>query len=90
MTMTGEAKSRLAAAIRGLRAFLVGDPKEGGSDAARGALDEALEGTYRLSLDVEKAGLDEAARRRRERLVAWVAEQCRADAAESGKSGKGS
>jgi hypothetical protein len=89
MTMTGEAKSRLAAAIRGLRTFLVGDPKEAGSDAARGALDEAVEGTYRLSLDVEKAGLDEAARRRRERLVAWVAEQCRADAAESGKGGKG-
>jgi hypothetical protein len=89
MTMTGEAKSRLAAAIRGLRTFLVGDPKEAGSDAARGALDEAIEGTYRLSLDAEKAGLDEAARRRRERLVAWVAEQCRADAAESGKGGKG-
>ncbi|MCU0672306.1 MAG: BREX-6 system adenine-specific DNA-methyltransferase PglX [Myxococcota bacterium] len=87
--MTGEAKSRLAAAIRGLRTFLVGDPKEAGSDAARGALDEAIEGTYRLSLDVEKAGLDEAARRRRERLVAWVAEQCRADAGESGRGGKG-
>ncbi|MBX3247841.1 MAG: BREX-6 system adenine-specific DNA-methyltransferase PglX [Myxococcales bacterium] len=88
MSMTGEAKSRLAAAIRGLRTYLVGDPKEAGLDAARGALDEALEGTYRLSLDEEKAGLDEAARRRRARLVAWLEEQGRAD--ETGGKAKAS
>ncbi|MCB9613490.1 MAG: BREX-6 system adenine-specific DNA-methyltransferase PglX [Sandaracinus sp.] len=85
MTMTGEAKARLAAAIRDLRKYLVGDPKEAGLEGARGALDDALDATYRLSIEVDDAGLDEAARRRRERLVAWVLEQSRADEA-SGKA----
>ncbi|RAY15440.1 BREX-6 system adenine-specific DNA-methyltransferase PglX [Actinomadura craniellae] len=66
MSMTSNAKHALATTIRSLRARLIED------------LHAATETAYRLSVHSREAGLDEAARARRGRLEAWVAEQVRA------------
>lgn len=66
MPMTSNAKHALATTIRSLRARLIED------------LHAATETAYRLSVHSRDAGLDEAARARRRRLEAWVAEQVRA------------
>ncbi|MCC5578211.1 BREX-6 system adenine-specific DNA-methyltransferase PglX [Microtetraspora sp. AC03309] len=66
MSMTSNAKQALATTIRSLRARLLED------------LHAATETAYRLSVLSRDAGLDEAARARRRRLEAWVAEQVRA------------
>ncbi|XHM63353.1 BREX-6 system adenine-specific DNA-methyltransferase PglX [Streptomyces nigra] len=64
--MTSDAKRALSSTIRSLRARLLDD------------LHAATETAYRLSVHARDAGLDEAARARRGRLEAWVAEQLRA------------
>jgi hypothetical protein len=72
--MTSDAKRALSTSIRSLRARLLDD------------LHAATETAYRLSVRASDAGLDEAARARRGRLEAWVAEQLRAQGAAKGKS----
>lgn len=66
MSMTSDAKHALATTIRLLRARLLED------------LHNATETAYHLAVPRHAAGLDEAARTRRGRLEAWVAEQVRA------------
>jgi len=69
-TLTPEAKARLAATIRGLREKLIAD------------LDAAAESAYRLSIAaIDKAGLAEAAHRRRDRLERTIDERARASIA---------
>jgi len=68
MPMTPEAKKALSTTIRGLRERLLDD------------LAGATEAAYRRSVRVQDTGLPEAARVRRGRLEAWIAEQQRADA----------
>jgi hypothetical protein len=63
--MTSDAKKALSKTIRGLRARLIED------------LREALESSYRLSVPADKAGLGEAAQRRRQRIESWIEEQQR-------------
>src|SRR4051794_4680554 len=65
-TLTPEAKQHLAAAIRRLRERLLRD------------LGDESERRYRLSVPIEKSGLDEAHRRRRQRLEGWIEERVRA------------
>lgn len=69
MPMTPDARRALSTTIRSLRARLLGD------------LHDATQTAYRLSVRARDAGLDEAARSRRARLEAWVAEQIRAQRA---------
>jgi hypothetical protein len=75
-TLTPEAKSLLASTIRGLRERLLRD------------LSDEAERRYRFSVAIGKAGLDEAHRRRRERIEAWLDERVRAGGATSGKAEK--
>ena len=65
-TLTPEAKQLLASSIRVLRERLLRDVR-----------DEA-DRRYRLSVPAKDAGLDEAHRRRRARIEAWLAEHVRA------------
>jgi hypothetical protein len=67
--MTPEAKKALSSTIRGLRQRLLED------------LRLATESAYRLSVRAQDAGLDEAARTKRQRLDSWLDEQLRAQAA---------
>jgi hypothetical protein len=67
--LTSEAKQLLATTIRGLRTRLLRD------------LGDEAERRYRLSVPIDKAGLDEAHHRRRERLEAWLDERVRAGGA---------
>jgi hypothetical protein len=67
--MTPEAKKALSSTIRGLRQRLLED------------LRLAAESAYRLSVRSQDAGLDEAARTKRQRLDSWLDEQLRAQAA---------
>jgi hypothetical protein len=69
MAMTPEAKKALSSTIRGLRQRLLED------------LRLATESAYRLSVRAQDAGLDEAARTKRQRLDSWLDEQLRAQAA---------
>jgi hypothetical protein len=75
-TLTPEAKALLASTIRGLRQRLLRD------------LGDEAERRYRFSVAIDKAGLDEAHRRRRERIEAWLDERVRAGGAASGKTEK--
>lgn len=68
MSMKPEAKRALSSTIRALRRRLLDD------------LHAAVETAYRPSVRLRDAGLDEAARARRARFDAWVAEQARAEA----------
>src|SRR6185437_3094521 len=74
MPMTPGAKAALSTTIRELRERLLVD------------LRTATETAYRLSVRARDAGLDEAARTRRARLDAWIAEQMRAQDATASKS----
>ncbi|MFE9690851.1 BREX-6 system adenine-specific DNA-methyltransferase PglX [Micromonospora sp. NPDC005806] len=74
--MTSDAKRALSITIRSLRTRLLDD------------LHAATETAYRLSVRARDAGLDEAARARRGRLEAWVAEQLRAQGAVKAKGGR--
>jgi restriction-modification enzyme MmeI-like protein len=76
MPMTSDAKRALSSTIRFLRARLLED------------LHAATETAYRLSVHAHDAGLTEAARARRGRLEAWVAEQLRAQGAAKAKGGR--
>ncbi|UJV43994.1 BREX-6 system adenine-specific DNA-methyltransferase PglX [Streptomyces sp. AMCC400023] len=76
MPMTSDAKHALSSTIRSLRARLLED------------LHAATETAYRLSVHARDAGLDDAARARRGRLEAWVAEQLRAQGAAKSKGGR--
>jgi hypothetical protein len=67
--MTPEAKKALSSTIRGLRQRLLED------------LRLATESAYRLSVRAQDAGLDEAAKTKRQRLDSWLDEQLRAQAA---------
>ncbi len=69
MAMTPEAKKTLSSTIRGLRQRLLED------------LRLATESSYRLSVRAQDAGLDEAAKTKRQRLDSWLDEQLRAQAA---------
>ena len=69
MAMTPEAKNALSSTIRGLRQRLLED------------LRLAMESAYRLSVRTQEAGLDEAAKTKRQRLDSWLDEQLRAQAA---------
>ncbi|WP_238431342.1 BREX-6 system adenine-specific DNA-methyltransferase PglX [Streptomyces cavernae] len=71
--MTSDAKRALSSTIQSLHARLLED------------LHAATETAYRLSVHARDAGLDEAARARRDRLEAWVAEQLRAQGAAKAK-----
>ena len=64
-TLTPEAKKKLAHTIRAVREQLLR------------TLDDEAKRTYRLAVPIGKAGLDEAPRRRRERLEAWIEERVR-------------
>jgi hypothetical protein len=66
--MTPEAKKALSSTIRGLLHRLLED------------LHVATESAYRLSVRPQEAGLDEAARTKRQRLDDWLDEQLRAQA----------
>lgn len=75
-TLTPEAKQLLSTTIRSLRERLLRDVQ-----------DEA-ERRYRLSVPLTQAGLDEAHKRRRQRLDAWVDERVRAVKTKSEKDKK--
>lgn len=65
--MGADAKRQLSSTIRGLRERLLDD------------LHAATERTYRLSVRIQDAGLDEEARTKRQRLQSWIDEQVRAE-----------
>ncbi len=68
MSMTPEAKRELSATIRALRSRLLAN------------LHDAAESAYRFGAPLHDAGLSEASRARRKRLVQWIEEQERAEA----------
>ena len=74
-SMSSEAKSWLSATVRRLRESLL-----------KGLQDE-VESVYRLSIPLEKAGLDQARTRKRERLEAYL-ESCERQAAGATKETK--
>ncbi len=65
-TLTSDAKQLLSTTIRSLRERLLRD------------IHDEANRRYRLSVSLQEAGLDEAQRRRRERLEAWLDERVRA------------
>ena len=65
-TLTPDAKSLLSSTIRELRTRLLRD------------LHEAVDGRYRFSTPIDKAGLDEATKRKRKRFEDWIDERARA------------
>ncbi len=73
MALTSEAKQLLSSTIRGLRERLLADIRA------------EANGRYQLSVSLKEAKLDEAHRRRRERLEAWLDEQVRATKPKSKK-----
>ena len=77
MSMTSDAKSALARTIRGT------STRNGGGLRQRllEDLHNATETAYRLSVRVQDAGLDEAARTQRARFEGWIAEQTRSQGA---------
>ena len=72
--LTPEAKKLLAETIRGTAQ----DPEKGIRARLLRAIHDEADRRYRLSVPLEKAGLDEANRRRRRQLEEWIAEQVRA------------
>ncbi|WP_437320724.1 BREX-6 system adenine-specific DNA-methyltransferase PglX [Sorangium sp. So ce385] len=74
MPLTPEAKKRLAETIRGTAQ----DPEKGIRARLLRAIHDEADRRYRLSVSIADAGLDEAHRRRRERIEAWVDERARA------------
>jgi len=83
MSLTPEAKKLLAETIRGTAQ----SPEKGlRARLLRGIQDEA-DRRYRLSVPIEKAGLDEAHHQRRARIEAWVDERARSAHGKRDKSG---
>ncbi|WP_437665378.1 BREX-6 system adenine-specific DNA-methyltransferase PglX [Sorangium sp. So ce1182] len=74
MPLTPEAKKLLAETIRGTAQ----DPEKGIRARLLRAIHDEADRRYRLSVPLSDAGLDEAHRRRRERIEAWVDERARA------------
>lgn len=74
MALTPEAKKLLAETIRGTSQ----NPERGIRVRLLRAIHDEADRQYRLSIPLEKARLDEAHRRRRERIEAWIAERVRA------------
>ncbi|MBK8256775.1 MAG: BREX-6 system adenine-specific DNA-methyltransferase PglX [Polyangiaceae bacterium] len=74
MALTSEAKKLLAETIRGTAQ----DPEKGLRARLLQAIHNEADRRYRLSVAIEHAGLDEAHRRRRRRIEAWIDERARA------------
>jgi hypothetical protein len=74
MALTSEAKRLLAETIRGTAQ----DPAKGLRHRLLEAIRSEAAGRYRLAVPLKEAGLDEAHRRRRERLEAYLDEKTRA------------
>jgi Eco57I restriction-modification methylase len=74
MPLTPEAKKLLSETIRGTQQ----DPKKGLRAKLLSAIHDEADRRYRLSVPLQDAGLDEAHRRRRERIEAWIDERARA------------
>lgn len=74
MPLTSEAKRLLAETIRGTQQ----DPEKGLRARLLRAIHDEAERQYRLSVPIADAGLDEAHRRRRERVEGWIDERARA------------
>ncbi|KYF68124.1 BREX-6 system adenine-specific DNA-methyltransferase PglX [Sorangium cellulosum] len=74
MPLTPEAKKLLAETIRGTAQ----DPEKGIRARLLRAIHDEADRRYRLSVPTGDAGLDEAHRRRRERIEAWIDERARA------------
>jgi hypothetical protein len=74
MALTSEAKRLLAETIRGTAQ----DPAKGLRHRLLEAIRSEAAGRYRLAVPLKDAGLDEAHRRRRERLEAYLDEKTRA------------
>ena len=72
--LTPEAKKLLAETIRGSAQ----DPEKGLRARLLRAIHDEADRRYRLSVPIAEAGLDEAHRKRRERIAAWVDERARA------------
>src|SRR4051812_32051192 len=72
--LTPEAKKRLAETIRGTQQ----DPEKGLRALLLRTIHNEADRRYRLSASIEDADLDEAHRRRRERIEAWIDERARA------------
>ena len=72
--LTPEAKKLLAETIRGSAQ----DPAKGLREKLLRAIHDEADRRYRLSVPIADAGLDEAHRKRRERIAAWVDERARA------------
>ena len=73
MPLTPEAKSLLAETIRGTAQA----PERGLRARLLRAIHDEADRKYRLSVSIDEAGLDEAHRRRRERIDAWIDERTR-------------
>jgi hypothetical protein len=74
MPLTPDAKKLLAETIRGTAQ----DPEKGIRARLLRAIHDEADRRYRLSVPIERAELDEANRRRRERIEAWIDERARA------------
>jgi hypothetical protein len=74
MPLTPDAKKLLAETIRGSAQ----DPEKGVRARLLRAIHDEADRRYRLSVPIGEAGLDEAHRRRRERIEAWIDERARA------------
>ncbi|WP_437300227.1 BREX-6 system adenine-specific DNA-methyltransferase PglX [Sorangium sp. So ce426] len=74
MPLTPEAKKLLAETIRGTAQ----DPEKGIRARLLRAIHDEADRRYRLAVSIGDAGLDEAHRRRRERIEAWIDERARA------------
>jgi hypothetical protein len=74
MPLTPDAKKLLAETIRGSAQ----DPEKGLRARLLRAIHDEADRRYRLSVPIGEAGLDEAHRRRRERIEAWIDERARA------------
>jgi hypothetical protein len=73
MPLTPDAKKLLAETIRGSAQ----SPEKGIRALLLRAIHDEADRRYRLSVPIGEAGLDEAHRRRRERIEAWLAERVR-------------
>ncbi len=80
MPLTPEAKKLLAETIRGTQQ----DPEKGLRARLLRAIHDEADRGYRLSVPLQDAGLDEAHRRRRERIEAWIDERARATPSPAG------
>ncbi len=74
MTLTSDAKKLLAETIRGTQQ----DPEKGLRARLLRAIHDEADRRYRLSVPIGDAGLNEANRKHRERIEAWIDERARA------------